>query len=114
MPLGVKILEKYSPTKNISNFRWVVSINQGAEQIYWQKGGISKELDMHLARHTFTTTVTLAKGIPIETVCRMLGHTNIKQTQHDAKVTPLKIKNDMADLRVKRKIFFCVSRSHAI
>ena len=43
--------------------------------------GIKKNLTFHLARHTFATTTTLAKGVPIETVSKMLGHTNIETTQ---------------------------------
>ena len=35
----------------------------------------------HTRRHTFATTTTLAKGVPIETVSKMLGHTNIETTQ---------------------------------
>lgn len=43
--------------------------------------GINKNITFHLARHTFATTTTLAKGVPIETVSKMLGHTNIETTQ---------------------------------
>ena len=48
--------------------------------------GITKNLTMHLASHTFATTVTLANGVPIETVSKMLGHTSIKTTQIYSKV----------------------------
>ena len=55
----------------------------------------------HLARHTFSTTVTLAKGVPIETVSKMLGHTNIETTQIYARITNDKIRNDMQQLSGK-------------
>jgi len=55
----------------------------------------------HLARHTFATTITLAKGVPIETVSKMLGHTNIKTTQIYARITDSKISNDMQALAGK-------------
>ena len=56
---------------------------------------------MHLARHTFATTTTLAKGVPIETVSKMLGHTNIETTQIYARITNNKISNDMQGLDKK-------------
>ena len=52
----------------------------------------------HLARHTFATTMTLAKGVPIETVSKMLGHTNIVTTQIYARITNDKIGRDMQAL----------------
>lgn len=58
-------------------------------------------LSFHLARHTFATTITLAKGVPIETVSKMLGHTNIQTTQIYARITNSKISNDMEDLAGK-------------
>jgi site-specific recombinase XerD len=63
--------------------------------------GITKNLTMHLARHTFATTVTLANGVPIETVSKMLGHTSIKTTQIYSKVVDSKISNDMQALKLK-------------
>lgn len=63
--------------------------------------GIRKNLTFHLARHTFATTTTLAKGIPIETVSKMLGHTNIETTQIYARITNSKISNDMKGLSAK-------------
>ena len=56
---------------------------------------------MHLARHTFATTTTLAKGVPIETVSKMLGHTNIETTQIYARITNDKIRKDMQQLAGK-------------
>lgn len=55
----------------------------------------------YLARHTFATTTTLAKGVPIETVSKMLGHTNIETTQIYARITNSKISNDMKGLTGK-------------
>ncbi len=60
--------------------------------------GIAKTVTFHLARHTFATTITLSAGIPIETVSKMLGHTNLTTTQVYAKVVDNKVLDDMAAL----------------
>ena len=62
---------------------------------------IEKELTFHIARHTFATTVTLTNGVPIESVSKMLGHKNIRTTQHYAKVIDKKVGEDMSILRDK-------------
>lgn len=63
--------------------------------------GINKDISFHLARHTFATTVTLAKGVPIESVSKMLGHNNIKTTQIYARITNEKLSHDMSVLSRK-------------
>jgi integrase len=56
--------------------------------------GIEKKVSSHLARHTFAT-LALTKGVSIESVSKMLGHSNINTTQIYAKVTGRKIGNEM-------------------
>ena len=62
--------------------------------------GIKKKLTFHLARHTFAT-MSLSKGVPIESVSKMLGHTNIRTTQIYARITNKKIEHDMEQLSAK-------------
>ena len=44
--------------------------------------GIKTHLTYHTARHSAATTILLSNGVPIETVSRLLGHTDIKTTQN--------------------------------
>ena len=52
-------------------------------------------LFLHMARHSFASLITLEAGVPIETVSKMLGHSDIKTTQIYARVTPKKLFEDM-------------------
>ena len=58
-------------------------------------------LNIHMARHTFATTVTLSNGVPIESVAKMLGHRNIRTTQIYAKVIKDKLAEDMSNLATR-------------
>ena len=62
---------------------------------------IEKNISFHVARHTFATTVTLANGVPIETVSKLLGHKKLSTTQIYARVIEQKISFDMQNLRAK-------------
>ena len=55
------------------------------------RAGISFPFTTHTARHTFATLITLEQGVSIETVSKMLGHSNISMTERYAKVTPQKL-----------------------
>ena len=48
---------------------------------------IGRRLTFHTARHTFATTITLSQGMAIETISKLLGHTNIRTTQIYATIT---------------------------
>jgi len=60
--------------------------------------GIKKNVTVHVARHTFATTVTLAKGVPLETVQHMMGHKDLRSTQHYARITTSKVKREMSKI----------------
>ena len=91
------ILKKYEGTQPDGRLLPVLS-NQKLNSYLKEIGDlcdITKNITFHVARHTFATTMTLAKGVPIETVSKMLGHTNIITTQIYARITNDKIGRDM-------------------
>lgn len=65
--------------------------------------GIRKRISFHCARHTFAV-LALNKGMPIESLSRLLGHTNIITTQIYAKITMHKLEEDMNRLAEKLNI----------
>ncbi|NDV56776.1 site-specific integrase [Bacteroides sp. 519] len=65
--------------------------------------GVKGNMSYHQSRHTFGTLL-LSEGIPIESISKMMGHTNISTTQVYAKVTDQKISEDMDKLMERRKV----------
>ena len=65
---------------------------------------IEKNLTFHLARHTFAT-MSISKGVSMESVSKMLGHTSIRTTQIYARITNKKIEQDMMALSGKLENF---------
>ena len=60
--------------------------------------GIAKRLTTHVARHTSATVVFLANDVSMENVSKILGHSNIRMTQHYARVLDSSIMRDMANV----------------
>lgn len=97
LKVPLAIIEKYRG--QLTNGRlFPVSSNQKMNEYLKEIAticGINKTITCHIARHTFGTTVTLANGVPIETVSKMLGHTDIRTTQIYAKIVDRKLSSDM-------------------
>jgi len=106
LPKALEILERYEyhPSCGTNVNALPVLTNQKMNAYLKEIGdccGITKKLTFHIARHTFATTITLSNGVPIETVSKMLGHRNLKTTQHYAKILDRKVSQDMLALRDK-------------
>ena len=85
------------------------TLNMSLRQVA-RHAGLSFNPTIHMARHTFATTVTLTQGVPLETVSKMLGHKHITTTQIYAKITNDKIRQDMAALSEKLDSVFKVAQ----
>ena len=60
--------------------------------------GIAKRLTTHVARHTAATVVFLANDVSMENVSKILGHSNIRTTQHYARILDSSIIRDMINV----------------
>ena len=104
LPAAQKIIDRYKnyPETSLKGLVFPLRANQIVNEhlkTIAKLTGIKKHMVFHMARHTFATTVTLAKGVSIEVVSRMLGHKNVKQTQHYAKLVNTRIQDEMMALK---------------
>ncbi|WP_413670080.1 site-specific integrase [Mucilaginibacter sp. Mucisp86] len=104
LPQALEIITKYKEDKYCKAKNVLLPINSNQKYNAYLKEiaticDIKKELTTHTARHTFATTVTLANGVPLETVSAMLGHKLLKTTQIYAKIVASKVSADMKDLK---------------
>ncbi|MES2647445.1 MAG: site-specific integrase [Bacteroidota bacterium] len=106
LPMVETLINKYSthPYCIANNKLFPFNSNQKMNAYLKEVGDICKlpfPLTTHLARHTFATSITLANGVPLETVQVLLGHRSIRTTQIYAKVLGKKVSDDMALLKIK-------------
>ena len=96
LPPVIDVLERYGwQTPKIENGQY-----NNCLKVIQQALGISSRMHSHLARHTFATWM-LSNGVPIEHVSKMVGHTNIRQTQRYAKVLPTAVYDDFERVGAK-------------
>jgi site-specific recombinase XerD len=106
LPVTQMIIDKYENHPQCNNEDKLLPILSNQKMNAYLKEialvcEIEKELTFHIARHTFATTVTLTNGVPIESVSKMLGHKNLRTTQHYAKVLDRKVSEDMKMIKDK-------------
>ncbi len=105
LPKAQIIIDKYSSTTMFRNKRLLPILSNQKMNSYLKeiadRCNIKKVLTFHVARHSFATTVTLANGVSIESVSKMLGHKLMKTTQHYAKVVDQRVSDDMINLEKK-------------
>lgn len=104
LPSALTIIDKYESNEVCINSGKLLPVLSNQKYNEYLKEiasicSINKRLTTHTARHTFATTVTLSNGVPIESVSKMLGHKNLKTTQHYARVLDNKIGEDMRKLK---------------
>jgi len=96
LPEAIALIEKYRDDSRITLFPvqdyHTLRANMKGLRVL---SGMKEDLVYHAGRHSFASLVTLEEGVPIETISRMLGHSNIQTTQIYARVTPKKLFEDM-------------------
>lgn len=105
LEIPVKIMEKYRdhPTVVTRGVVLPVMTNQKANAYLKELADlakIQKHLTTHIARHTFAT-MSLNNHVPLETISKMLGHSDITTTQIYAKMLDKTISEDMETMRNK-------------
>lgn len=108
LPIAQEIIDKYKNHPVVLNSGKLLPVpsNQKMNAYLKEIGdicGVKMQLTSHLARHSFACTITLSNGVPIETISKMMGHSNLNITSHYAKVLKSKISTDMANLKEKLK-----------
>lgn len=106
LPVPLEIMERYTDHPLCANSDLVLPMNSNQKMNAYLKevadlSGVEKHLTFKVARVAFATTITMANGIPIESVSKMLGHTSIKTTQIYAKIMDNKVGEDMEVLKNK-------------
>ena len=97
MDIPMQIIKRYEPyriSNNLFNIGSHDTINKRIKEVA-KLCGIEKRTSFHLSRHTFAV-LALNYGMPIESVSKILGHTNITTTQIYAKVTNTKLEHDIS------------------
>ena len=99
MDEALRIIERHEPFRkdeHLFNIGSYDAVNRRIKKVA-EMCGINKRVSFHVSRHSFAV-MALNYGMPIESVSKILGHTNITTTQIYAKVTSTKLDRDISQL----------------
>ena len=94
---AIQIIERYKPLRkdmHLFNIGSLDMVNKRIKKVA-KMCGIKKRISFHVSRHSFAV-LALNYGMPIESVSKILGHTDIATTQIYAKVTSTKLEHDIS------------------
>ena len=97
MDIPMQIIERYKSFRkgsHLFNIGNLSNINKRIKKVA-AMCGIKKRVSFHVSRHSWAV-LALEYGMPIESVSKILGHTNITTTQIYAKVTSTKLDHDIS------------------
>lgn len=97
LSVPIQIMEKYKYERTddkIFKLKTLKTIDENLKTIA-KKCEIETRLCYHMGRHTYATQVCISQGVPIETLCKMMGHRSVQTTQIYAKITNQKVNEDM-------------------
>ena len=105
LPKAIEIIDKYRSSDDVPSNKLLPTPSNQKLNAYLKEiadiTGITKRLSSHLARHTFATTITLANGISLESVSKMLGHSNLVTTKIYARMLDSRVFTEMQMLKDK-------------
>ena len=111
MSIPLSIIKKYEDHPQVADYDILLPVISNVKMNAYLKEisdicNINKKITTHTARHTYATTVCLANGASMETVAKMLGHSNTQMTRHYAKILDKSIMNDMCVVESKINITY--------
>lgn len=105
LDIPIRIMEKYKGEGKDNKIFFVPATSSLCRslKIIAEKCELGCHLTHYMARHTFATETCLANGVPIETISKMMGHSDIKTTQIYAEITNQMVSRDFGILSENTK-----------
>lgn len=110
LDIPIRIMEKYRAEGKEDHIFYVpatCSLSRSLK-IIATKCKLDCHLTFYMSRHSFATCVCLENGVPIETISKMMGHSNIRTTQIYAEITNQKVGRDFGKLSETTKDLYSI------